>query len=105
MEVGGGSGSGRPSSSDRARIRRAMRSSSRRLTAEVRYVPPPPSSTTSSPSNAATAAAAIDPLRSQSQPPSGDASARVRVTSPFFLIIIPTASSVQAQRPIILLLL
>ncbi len=92
MEVGGGSGSGRPSSSDRARIRRAMRSSSRRLTAEVRYVPPPPSSTTSSPSNAATAAAAaVDPLRSQSQPPSGDASARVRVTSPFFYIILPTA--------------
>ncbi len=98
MEVGGGSGSGRPSSSDRARIRRAMRSSSRRLTAEVRYVPPPPSSTTSSPSNAA--AAAVDPLRSQSQPPSGDASARVRVTSPFFYIIPPTA-----QRPIKLLLL
>ena len=54
----------RPSSGDRARIRRAMRTS-RRQTTGVSDVPPLPS-----PSNVSSA---VDPLRSQSQPPSGDA--------------------------------
>ncbi|VDD82369.1 unnamed protein product [Mesocestoides corti] len=63
---------GRPSSGDRARIRRAMRSS-RRQTTEVGYVPPPPSSSSTPLSDTSLFA---DPLRSQSQPPSGDASAQ-----------------------------
>ncbi|VUZ49889.1 unnamed protein product [Hymenolepis diminuta] len=57
---------GRTSSGDRARIRRAMHSS-RRQTTEVGYVPILPSP----PSNQS--ALGNDPLRSQSQPPSGDA--------------------------------
>lgn len=59
---------GRTSSGDRARIRRAMHSS-RRQTTEVGYVSPLPSSP---PSNQS-ALGIGDPLRSQSQPPSGDA--------------------------------
>nr|CDS32163.1 kelch protein 3 [Hymenolepis microstoma] len=58
---------GRTSSGDRARIRRAMHSS-RRQTTEVGYVPILPSSP---PLNQS--ALGMDPLRSQSQPPSGDA--------------------------------
>ncbi|VDO09576.1 unnamed protein product [Rodentolepis nana] len=58
---------GRTSSGDRARIRRAIHSS-RRQTTEVGYVPTLPSSP---PLNQS--ALGMDPLRSQSQPPSGDA--------------------------------
>ncbi|KAL5968376.1 hypothetical protein TSMEX_003883 [Taenia solium] len=60
--------SGRPSSGDRARIRRAMHTS-RRQTTEVGYISPLSLSSSTPPSSSL-----ADPLRSQSQPPSGDAS-------------------------------
>ncbi|KAH9281829.1 Kelch-like protein 3 [Echinococcus granulosus] len=62
--------SGRPSSGDRARIRRAMHTS-RRQTTEVGYISPLPLSSSTPPSSSP-----ADPLRSQSQPPSSDASAQ-----------------------------
>ncbi|KAL5103335.1 Kelch-like protein 3 [Taenia crassiceps] len=62
--------SGRPSSGDRARIRRAMHTS-RRQTTEVGYISPLSLSSSTPPSSSL-----ADPLRSQSQPPSGDASVR-----------------------------
>lgn len=63
--------SGRPSSGDRARIRRAMHTS-RRQTTEVGYISPLSLSSSTPPSSSL-----ADPLRSQSQPPSGDTSVQV----------------------------
>ncbi|CUT99669.1 kelch protein 3 [Echinococcus multilocularis] len=60
----------RPSSGDGARIRRAM-PTSRRQTTEVGYISPLPLSSSTPPSSSL-----ADPLRSQSQPPSSDASAQ-----------------------------